>query len=346
MHRRRRSPRTLAAGALFASAALGACASLDGLTSPDVGDAALPDDASLDVAHADTAPPHGDASPPEAAPVDAGPPPRCDKTKPFGTPVQLTEVTEPDGGRENTPWLTADELTLYFSAHRTGSPTNTDIFVATRDASDGLFAGTKPVTPVNSPYSEYAPSLTADGLELYLASGNSKLGGILYATRASPGAPWGAPIEIPIPVGAAKPATPFIAADGLTLYVAIAVAEPDGGSNLDIRRSLAEPKPPKFGPYASVGLDTTADEYSPVLTPDELTVYFASSRPPSAGSIDIWFARRASKDLPFGPAASVVELNTASDDRPGWVSADDCVIYLSSTRASIGERIFRAERPM
>jgi hypothetical protein len=264
---------------------------------------------------------------------------RCDPTKPFGTPVQLTEISSPDGGGENMPHLTADERTLYFATAQSPS----DIYVATRDAPGALFGAPARVDAVDTEHTENSPSLTADELELFLASFATQRTGIVYSTRANRGAPWGTPVEITLPDGAPRVDMPFISADGRTLYAAMRVG--DSGMLHELRKSAVSPTAPNFGPLESIGVDTLFDETRPILSADERTIYFASNRDAGTGGLDIWTARRLSKLLHFGTPTNVRELNTTSHERPGWVSGDGCVIYFSSMRSGSVEHVFRAQRP-
>jgi hypothetical protein len=61
---------------------------------------------------------------------------------------------------------------------------------------------------------------------------------------------------------------------------------------------------------------------------------------------DIWIARRASVNDPFGAPANVSELNTANNDQPGWLSPDGCRLYLYSDRTGGvgGTDLYIAER--
>jgi len=81
-----------------------------------------------------------------------------------------------------------------------------------------------------------------------------------------------------------------------------------------------------------------ADEAVPVVSADELTIYFHSTRgSDSAG--DIWMARRASKQAPFTDITLVPNVNVSgAADVPAFVSRDDCRLYISSTPSSSPRR--------
>jgi Tol biopolymer transport system component len=69
----------------------------------------------------------------------------------------------------------------------------------------------------------------------------------------------------------------------------------------------------------------------PVVTPDELTIYFTS---PAGGTGDIYVAHRAAMTDPFGEPSIVSELDSSTtNEEPSWVSADGCDLYFSSDRA-------------
>ena len=89
-------------------------------------------------------------------------------------------------------------------------------------------------------------------------------------------------------------------------------------------------------------------EGSPVLTPDELTLYFASNRKDlgGTGSADIYIATRTSTSLKFGNIARIEELATAGEDVPTWISPDNCRLYTSyRPDQNSGTSLYVATRP-
>src|SRR6185436_16425003 len=91
---------------------------------------------------------------------------RCDPSKPFGTPTKLANVNS--AADDVTPSVTADELQLWFSSTRAGGPGAADIYMATRTSPTADFGSPALVAGVNSAGSETRPSLTADGLTIYI----------------------------------------------------------------------------------------------------------------------------------------------------------------------------------
>jgi hypothetical protein len=65
----------------------------------------------------------------------------------------------------------------------------------------------------------------------------------------------------------------------------------------------------------SAELNTPLVDGCPIQAPDGLSLYMASNRPGGIGGLDIWVARRASTDAPFGVPENLGEpINSASDD--------------------------------
>lgn len=100
--------------------------------------------------------------------------------------------------------------------------------------------------------------------------------------------------------------------------------------------------PVRIGELAGPGWD-----WRPVATPDDLTLYFARSPSSDVSGMDIYVARRASPNDPFGAPQLVAELSAPGVfDHPTWVSADECVIYFESLRrTTAGGDVWMAERP-
>lgn len=69
-----------------------------------------------------------------------------------------------------------------------------------------------------------------------------------------------------------------------------------------------------------------------MVSSDKLTVYLSSDRPggPGAG-LQIWRAHREKLEAPFGTPKAVLELATSGSERPGWLSLDNCHLYLTSS---------------
>ena len=68
-------------------------------------------------------------------------------------------------------------------------------------------------------------------------------------------------------------------------------------------------------PGNSSELNTPLMDGCPIQSPDGLSLYMASTRPGGMGLLDIWVARRATTDAPWGAPENLGEpVNSASDD--------------------------------
>jgi dipeptidyl aminopeptidase/acylaminoacyl peptidase len=89
--------------------------------------------------------------------------------------------------------------------------------------------------------------------------------------------------------------------------------------------------------------------YSPTLSPDELTLYFASSRTLEtrcASMLDdeIWQANRATTADPFAHPRPIAELSTHRPEWPSWLSPDGCRLYFTRQSARSDADLYVAEK--
>jgi len=181
---------------------------------------------------------------------------------------------------------------------------------------------------------DWEPALSADGLELFLASwraGGKGQSDIWRATRTSLTATFSTPVPVAEVNSAAYDAHPWIAADGRTLLF----VSDRGGQHNGIYVAL------RSGPGASFSQPTElselmtaerADDWAPVLVDGGLRLYFSSSRSSSKGKLDIWVTTRASTSASFGAPENLSALNTASDELMETISADGKELFFSSNR--------------
>ncbi len=142
----------------------------------------------------------------------------------WGPPVNL-------GGPVNTvyhesaPSISSDGLSLFFDSKRPGGSGNVDLWVTTRATTSDPW--TEPVNlgpTVNSSSIDAAPSISADGLVLFIdGNGPGMLGinDLWFTTRPSVSDYFGTPVNLGSPLNTSEvDATPCISADGSTLYFA------------------------------------------------------------------------------------------------------------------------------
>jgi ankyrin repeat protein len=151
---------------------------------------------------------------------------RDDKGSPWGTPVNLGSKVN-TAAAENHPSISADGLELYFSEAiwsgppvRSGGMGGADIWVTKRKGRNdpwGIPVNLGPV--VNTCVSETGPSVTRDGLSLYLTIDRGYGAGDIWVTkRKSKDASWNPPVNLGPMVNTSYGETnPDISSDGSTL---------------------------------------------------------------------------------------------------------------------------------
>jgi len=254
---------------------------------------------------------------------------RCASTAAFGALTALPGINTAadEFGARATP----DELTVFFPRRPAGE--TSDIYVASRATTGGVFSLPLALAGVNAAgLDNFAPTVTGDALTLYqMAPGGSSGYDIYVSTRASLAADFSPPADVTVlSVDAASERDPYVLPSGNALYYSR-----EGAGDERIYRSTLS-SGGFSAPQEVIAVNKDGQRtFAPVVTPDELTMYFASLRPDPAamGGWDVWVSRRASTAGPFGPPVIVPELSSPMDDWPTWVSADGCVIYVASARA-------------
>ena len=209
---------------------------------------------------------------------------------------------------------------------------------------------------LNTPSLDGCPILSPDGLSLYMAS--DRPGGrggldIWVARRASPNAPFGAPVNLPPPINSASAdfcPTPvrgglyFVsrrATSGSCGLADIYFAEEDGAGGWRAPVHLAcDP----LGPNGSL------DEQGPSLleASGRTELYFSRHVPVPPGATpvpgDIYVSRLGAGG--FGPATPVAALNSAANDIQPNIRRDGLEIVFSSDRAGApaGQDIWASTR--
>jgi hypothetical protein len=90
-------------------------------------------------------------------------------------------------------------------------------------------------------------------------------------------------------------------------------------------------------PGTSSELNTTSLDGCPMLSPDGLSLYFASNRTGTLGGLDIWVAYRGSKDGSFGdPVHLAAPINTGGDDFCPTPVRGDGLFFVSTRAGSCG----------
>lgn len=282
----------------------------------------------------------GQAEPVDAGTVDAGNDdaavPACDKTKPFGAP---TRIPGTDGTvLQATPRLSADELTVYFTTRVDGAAYETaKISRLTRTSTFGPMIL---LSAINSADNDNDPAPSADHLSLWFHSSRTGGGDIYKTARTSQAVDFGAAVAVSgINTPSVEAHAYYRQAGGELWFMS------DRGGNADIY--MAKAQGGGFAaPTAVAELNSADVDQQPQISEDGLTILFASTRAGGAGGTDLWLARRPTTGVAFGPPEVITEVNSAANDQAGWLSADGCRLYFSSTRDNAtGDQLFFAERP-
>jgi hypothetical protein len=285
--------------------------------------------------------------------VGDGGPPACDPSTPFGAPEELTELTNPslDFGSAR---LSADERTLFFAQSPVEGNYHAALRTAIRGGASGPFGAPTSLPFLDHPDSPEAnATLTADGLTLYLDAFRDENDAGIYrstavATRARATDPFVGRKLIPTLRsgldGRTEVSDAYVVPDGRAIYVASFF--PDLFWHIE----RATINGPTVSLLAPVGI---ANAKYPVVSPDERTLYLASSRnrpaPADQFDLDVFVATRPTKDDPWSEPRVLAEVNSPRQDVPTWISADGCRLYLSSNRNRPGayyapRSIYRASR--
>lgn len=297
--------RALAATSAAVLVTAAACTDLSGLsggTEPFLIDADLPGP--------DPEPEPG----PQPGGGDASTEPRCDPSKPFGAPEPMTAF-ERDYSSVKGAFATPDELEVFYLGFVPGGG-EWELRHARREARDAPW-GESEVVPLD-PTPDGFLSINGSGLKLYFWEFDTHYS----ATRGA----LGEPFTGQKPFGEPRANWTFVGAAEEEAY--FAVYEGGSGNNKVIKRApvLGD----ELGDASTVPNIHVApsNDDRPVLNLSETALYFASNRDGGVGLADVWVARRASREEPFGEPVHVPELSSDRPDHVSWVSDDDCEIFL------------------
>lgn len=199
---------------------------------------------------------------------------------------------------EAFPSISSDGLELYFcdgpAGFRPGGFGSTDLWVTRRTSVSqdwGIPENLGPI--VNTTSTEAMPSISADGLELYLSfelSGAGSGNWEIYVTkRPTTDADWGTPVNLGLPVStSAMEGWPSMSADGLILFFASNWSGGSGGVDLWMARRQAKDAPWEEPVNLGPTINSSAWDVTPHLSPDGSVLYFASDRAGGHGNFDLW----------------------------------------------------------
>jgi len=228
-----------------------------------------------------------------------------------------------------------DGLELYFSTGRPGGYGLKDIWVAKRETVNSPWQEPVNLGPVvNSSAGELEPSISGDGLELYLGCWDDYI--LRVCRRPSKDVPWSTPVKIGPPVGSIEDYppvgsndawTPEISADGLSLYFASTRGGGYGGTDIWMatRATKNDPwdAPVNLGPNVNSG----ATDWSPSISTDGRTLVF------SRNTGHMWATTRRSIDDDWGPARELAIGDPKGYFHGAALSPDGSTLYLEAYSA-------------
>ncbi len=232
---------------------------------------------------------------------------RANISETFGSATLLPDEVNGPRSDNDTPFLSRDGLTLWFSSSRPVGYGQRDLWMSRRQSLTAAWEPPINLGPnVNTTGFEQSPFVTNDGRTLFFSRNVSDQFQILQATRTNETEPFGdARILTHVNNGECS-SLPRVTEDGLVL---VFVHSPDRlaplGLWLATRRSVDE----EFGAPTNLGSTINDSVVSgPSLSADGLTLYYASQRPGGHGGSDLWMIRRAKK-----PAAAHASPQSAKD---------------------------------
>jgi Tol biopolymer transport system component len=241
-------------------------------------------------------------------------------------------------GFDGSPTVSAGETELFFTSDRGGQQ---DIFVSTRARNTDMWSTPANVGPlVNDPTADdFSLRLSNDGLTLYF--GSNRPGGFgaadIYITRrASREQPWGPAQNAGAVLNtAAFEAFPTPNADETTLYFERSTAM--GNDDADIWMTRRATRAQGWGEPTRVdALNSNLAEFSPSISVDGRTIYFATAR---RGRVEVWASTRPRDgDAWMTPQPLGAELNVPlSLTLAPFISGDQRALYVMSARSVDGK---------
>lgn len=249
---------------------------------------------------------------------------------------------------EYFPALTADGNTFLFTRNiREGegvqAPRQEDFYISKK--ANNTWQTANPITSVNTPGNEGAPSLSADGEIMFFAScmemtgdyGSSDRKGygscdIFYAQKIN--GKWSKPRNAGSTINTRNWETqPSFSSDGKTLYFIRGIVTREGIKNPDIYSSVIG-EDGKFSEPVKLSdnINTPEGEESVFIHPDNQTLYFSSEGHPGMGRLDIFMSKR-NADGSWGKAVNLgYPINTVADENSLLVDANGKLAYFASER--------------
>lgn len=220
---------------------------------------------------------------------------------------------------EYCPALTADEQTLYFT--KRDSNNQEDIYVS-KKLNNQWTEAVNVGYPINmKDRNEGAVSISADGQTMFFAAAKRFEKMDIYMAKKYKDY-WQEPKKIGLPINTEwKESQPCISSDGKTLY--FISDRPGGMGKLDIWKSTLL-SDGSWSVAVNLGktINTTENDQSPFMHPDNKTFYFTSQGWIGMGGYDFFYSKLDENGNFDSPINLGYPINTANDERSLIVTAN------------------------
>jgi Tol biopolymer transport system component len=209
--------------------------------------------------------------------------------------TELGGWSQPDGltvlnstERDSDPWVSADQLEIYFDSSRPTTFSASNVFYAKRPSVADAFSAPVLVSGVSSNFDEYEPWLPPSHDRLYFSSNRGGANVFELFSSQGSGSTFGPPALIPGLVSSKDQESPFLTADELTIYFSSGRA--GGLGKLDIWTASRPNKDAAFGiPQHLPELSSPADDYPTWLSDDGCRMIVQSY---ASGDSELYYAVR------------------------------------------------------
>ena len=185
---------------------------------------------------------------------------------------------------------------------------------------------------LNTPSSEVAPIITADGNTIYFTSDRAGgMGGQDFWTSRRVGGKWTAPINIGELNTSQNEGPDTITADGKTMYYTGCNRRPDGSDKCDIYVThLSADR--KWRPGENLGppINTDYEEANATISSDGKLLIFTSNRPGGLGGYDLWMSALQPNGKWGEPKNLGANVNTPMWEGVAFIHSDGVTMYFSS----------------
>lgn len=227
----------------------------------------------------------------------------------------------------------------------------TSTVMSTRVTADVVFGDPSIVPNINGNANNNLGQVSANGLELYMASNREPVAGechnnIWVAKRSTTKEAWSSPTKLGAPLNSPNSVSnPSISADGLELYFADTwpgidpwegcTGNPDSYGRNDLWVSRRASKEEPWGPPENLGplVNSECTDDAPCISADGLSLYFHSERPgcgSNPSNSDIFVTTRPTKDDPWGePVKLGPNVNNDWYEFAPFVSPDNLSLFFA-----------------